>query len=185
MDDKDIVYEDFSDFLERSKIQEKRKIERRKGYKYIHKPHIPIDVYNLDGKLLGSYDSIAEAAREIEISEKIVRDCCYLNRIIDNKIFVFKGDSFEDKKKTIETHGYIDGRKNFTRASLGIKEYTLNGTFVTYWSNSLEAAKAYNLRAHDISRCLKGERLTVGGKIFLPSLEPISKRLNRIKKKEK
>lgn len=70
MDDKDIVYEDFSDFLDRSKIQEKRKIERRKVYKYIHKPHIPIDVYNLDGKLLSSYDSIAEAAREIEISEK-------------------------------------------------------------------------------------------------------------------
>lgn len=28
MDDENIVYEDFSDFLERGKIQEKRKIER-------------------------------------------------------------------------------------------------------------------------------------------------------------
>lgn len=54
MDDNDIVYEDFSDFLERGKIQEKRKIERRKRFKGILKPHIPIDVYSLDGKLLGS-----------------------------------------------------------------------------------------------------------------------------------
>lgn len=73
MDDNDIVYEDFSDFLERGKIQEKKKIERRKGYKYILKPHIPIDVYSLDGKLLGSYDSIKEAARELEISESTIR----------------------------------------------------------------------------------------------------------------
>lgn len=85
----------------------------------------------------------------------------------------------------METHRYIDGRRKITRSSLGIKEYTINGTFVTYWSTPLEAAKAYGLRAHDISRCLKGERLTVGGKIFLPSLEPISKRLNRIKEKKK
>lgn len=52
MDDNDIVYEDFSDFLERGKI----KIERRKGYKGILKSHIPIDVYSLEGKLLGSYE---------------------------------------------------------------------------------------------------------------------------------
>lgn len=183
MDDNDIVYEDFSDFINEDRVP--RRKDKSKGYKHKLKPHIPVDVYNLDGQLLDSYDSIAEAARETEIPEKMVRDCCYLNRIVDNKIFVFKGDSFEDKKKAIETHGYIDGRKNFTRVSLGIKEYTLNGTFVTYWGNSLGAAKAYGLRAHDISRCLKGERLTVGGKIFLPSLEPISKRLNRIKKKKK
>lgn len=185
MDDNDIVYEDFSDFLKRSKIQEKRKIERRKGYKYILKPHIPIDVYNLDGKLLGFYDSIKETARELEISESIIRKCLDLNKKAGDKVFVLKGESFEDKKKAMETHRYIDGRRKITRSSLGIKEYTINGTFITYWSTPLEAARAYNLRAHDILRCLKGERLTVGGKIFLPSLEPISKRLNRIKKKKK
>lgn len=183
MNDNDIVYEDFSDFPKRINIPKKRR--KGKGYKHKLKPHIPVDVYNLDGELLDSYDSIAEAARETEIPEKMVRDCCYLNRIVDNKIFVFKGDSFEDKKKAIETHGYIDGRKNFMRSSSGIKEYTLNGTFVTYWNTPLGAAKAYGLRAHDISRCLRCERLTVGGKIFLPSLKPISKRLNRIKKKKK
>lgn len=185
MDDNDIVYEDFSDFLERGKIQEKRKIERRKRFKGILKPHIPIDVYSLDGKLLGSYDSIKEAARELEISESTIRKNLDLNRKAGDKLFVLKGESFEDKKKAMETHRYIDGRRKIIRSSLGIKEYTINGTFVTYWSTPLEAAKAYGLRAHDISRCLKGERLTVGGKIFLPSLEPISKRLNRIKKKKK
>lgn len=185
MDDNDIVYEDFSDFLERGKIQEKRKIERRKRFKNILKPHIPIDVYSLDGNLLGSYDSIKETARELEISESTIRKCLDLNRKAGDKLFVLKGESFEDKKQAMETHKYIDGRRKITRSSLGIKEYTINGTFVTYLSTPLEAAKAYGIRAHDISRCLKGERLTVGGKIFLPSLEPISKRLNRIKEKKK
>ena len=183
MDDNDIVYEDFSDFPKRINIPKIR--GKGKGYKHKLKPHIPVDVYNFDGKLIGSYDSIAEAVRETEIPEGMVRDCCYLNRKVKDRIFVFKGESFKDKKKAIEEHGYIDGRKNFIRSSSSIKEYTLNGTFVTYWSTPLEAAKAYGLRAHDISRCLKGERLTVGGKIFLPSLEPVSKRLNRIKKKKK
>lgn len=58
----------------------------------------------------------------------------------------------------METHRYIDGRRKITRSSLGIKKYTINGTFVTYWSTPLEAAKAYGIRAHDISRCLKGEK---------------------------
>lgn len=183
MNDNDIVYEDFSDFPERGKIQEKRKIERRKGYKYILKPHIPVDVYNLEGKLPSSYDSIKETARELEISESTIRKCLDLNRKAGDRLFVLKGESFEDKKKAMETHRYIDGRRKITRSSLGIKEYTINGTFVTYWSTPLEAAEAYGIRAHDISGCLKGERLTVGGRIFLPSLEPISKRLNGIKKK--
>lgn len=102
MDDNDIVYEDFSDFLERGKIQEKKKIERRKGYKYILRPHIPIDVYSLDGKLLGSYDSIKEAARELEISESTIRKNLDLNRKAGDKLFVLKGESFEDKKKAME-----------------------------------------------------------------------------------
>lgn len=87
MDDNDIVYEDFSDFLERGKIQEKRKIERRKRFKGILKPHIPIDVYSLDGKLLGSYDSIKETARELEISESTIRKNLDLNRKAGDKLF--------------------------------------------------------------------------------------------------
>lgn len=114
----------------------------------------------------------------------MISTCCYFNRKIGDKIFMFKGDSFEDKKREIEANKYRDG-SIIKRNSLWIKEYSLNGTGITYWSTPLEAAKAYGLRAHDISRCLRGERLTVGGKIFLPSLEPISKRLNRIKKKKK
>lgn len=143
-----------------------------------------VELYNLEGQLLGSFDSIAEASRETEIPKEIIRVCCYFNRKIGDKIFVFKGDSFEDKRKEIEANKYRDG-SIIKRNSLWIKEYSLNGTAITYWSTPLEAAKAYGLRAHDISRCLRGERLTVGGKIFLPSLEPISKRLNRIKKKKK
>ena len=180
MDDKDIVYEDFSDFPNYA----------RELHKYNKSPRnhkvqgLLVELYNLDGQLLASFDSIAEASRETEIPKNIICICCYFNRRIGDKIFMFKGDSFEDKKREIEANKYRDG-SIIKRNSLWIKEYSLNGTAITYWSTPLEAAKAYNLRAHDISRCLRGERLTVGGKIFLPSLEPISKRLNRIKKKKK
>ncbi len=180
MDDKDIVYEDFSDFPNYA----------RELHKYNKSPRnhkvqgLLVELYNLDGQLLASFDSIAEASRETEIPKNIISICCYFNRRIGDKIFMFKGDSFEDKKREIEANKYRDG-SIIKRNSLWIKEYSLNGTAITYWNTPLEAAKAYNLRAHDISRCLKGERLTVGGKIFLPSLEPISKRLNRIKKKKK
>lgn len=180
MDDNDIVYEDFSDFPNYA----------RELHKYSKSPRnckvkgLLVELYNLDGQLLGSFDSIAEASRETEIPKNIISICYYFNRRTGDKIFMFKGDSFEDKKREIEANKYRDG-SIIKRNSLWIKEYSLNGTAITYWNTPLEAAKAYNLRAHDISRCLKGERLTVGGKIFLPSLEPISKRLNRIKKKKK
>ena len=82
-------------------------------------------MYSLDGKLLGSYDSIKEAARELEISESTIRKNLDLNRKAGNKLFVLKGESFEDKKKAMETHRYIDGRRKITRFSLGIKEYTI------------------------------------------------------------
>lgn len=180
MDDNDIVYEDFSDFPNYA-----REIHKCNKSLRNHKVRgLLVELYNLDGQLLASFDSIAEASRETEISKEIIRVCCYFNRKIGDKIFVFKGDSFENKRKEIEANKY-KGDPIIKRNSLWIKEYSLNGTAITYWSTPLEAAKAYNLRAHDISRCLRGERLTVGGKIFLPSLEPISKRLNRIKKKKK
>lgn len=180
MDDNDIVYEDFSDFPNYA-----REIHKCNKSLRNHKVQgLLVELYNLEGQLLGSFDSIAEASRETEIPKEIIRVCCYFNRKIGDKIFVFKGDSFEDKRKEIEANKYRDG-SIIKRNSLWIKEYSLNGTAITYWSTPLEAAKAYGLRAHDISRCLRGERLTVGGKIFLPSLEPISKRLNRIKKKKK
>lgn len=180
MDDNGIVYEDFSDFPNYA----------REFHKYNKSPRnnkvqgLPVELYNLDGQFLGSFNSIAEASRETEIPKEIIKVCCYFNRKIGDKIFIFKGDSFEDKKREIEANKYRDG-SIIKRNSIWIKEYSLNGTAITYWSTPLEAAKAYGLRAHDISRCLKGERLTVGGKVFLPSLEPISKRLNRIKKKKK
>lgn len=180
MDDNDIVYEDFSDFPNYA-----REIHKCNKSLRNHKVQgLLVELYNLEGQLLGSFDSIAEASRETEIPKEIIRVCCYFNRKIGDKIFVFKGDSFEDKRKEIEANKYRDG-SIIKRNSLWIKEYSLNGTAITYWSTPLEAAKAYGLRAHDISRCLRGERLTVGGKIFLPSLKPISKRLNRIKKKKK
>lgn len=180
MDDNDIVYEDFSDFPNYAKEIHKCNKSLRN-----HKVQgLLVELYNLEGQLLGSFDSIAEASRETEIPKEIIRVCCYFNRKIGDKIFVFKGDSFEDKRKEIEANKYRDG-SIIKRNSLWIKEYSLNGTAITYWSTPLEAAKAYGLRTHDISRCLRGERLTVGGKIFLPSLESISKRLNRIKKKKK
>lgn len=180
MDDNDIVYEDFSDFPNYA----------RELHKYNKSPRnykvqgFLVELYNLDGQLLGSFNSIAEASRETEIPQKIISICCYFNRRIGDKIFIFKGDSFEDKKREIEANKYRDG-SIIKRNSIWIKEYSLNGTAITYWSTPLEAAKAYGLRAHDISRCLRGERLTVGGKIFLPSLEPISKRLNKIKRIKK
>lgn len=180
MDDNDIVYEDFSDFPNYA-----REIHKCNKSLRNHKVQgLLVELYNLEGQLLGSFDSIAEASRETEIPKEIIRVCCYFNRKIGDKIFVFKGDSFEDKRKEIEANKYRDS-SIIKRNSLWIKEYSLNGTAITYWSTPLEAAKAYGLRAHDISRCLRGERLTVGGKIFLPSLESISKRLNRIKKKKK
>lgn len=180
MDNNDIVYDDFSDFPNYA----------REIHKYNKSPRnykvqgLPVELYNHNGQLLASFDSIAEASRETEIPKNIISICCYFNRRIGDKIFMFKGDSFEDKKREIEANKYRDG-STIKRNSLWIKEYSLNGTAITYWSTPLEAVKAYNLKAHDISRCLRGERLTVGGKIFLPSLEPISKRLNRIKKKKK
>lgn len=161
MDDNDIVYEDFSDFPNYA-----REIHKCNKSLRNHKVQgLLVKLYNLEGQLLGSFDSITEASRETEIPKEIIRVCCYFNR-------------------KIGANKYRDG-SIIKRNSLWIKEYSLNGTAITYWSTPLEAAKAYGLRAHDISRCLIGERLTVGGKIFLPSLESISKRLNRIKKKKK
>ncbi len=128
--------------------------------------------YTKTGRKLGEYSCLAEAARETGISSTVIAKSLNNDADIGDLVFAYKNVPIKEKLKVI-------------RDSLPIREYTLQGMLVRPWRNPVEAARAYDLRSNDILRCARGERLTVGGRIFLLYNYSIKARLYRLKKEKK
>ena len=149
------------------------KLPKIKYNPYIHNPYsYSISVYTKSSRRIGVFSCIAAAARETGISHELITKS--LNDCVDigDLVFVYSNESIKEKLKIVKD-------------SLPIREYTLQGVLVRPWRNPIEAARAYNLRSNDILRCARGERLTVGGRIFLLINYSIKARLFRLKKEKK
>ncbi len=149
------------------------KLPKIKYNQYISNPYsYSVSVYTKTGRKLGTFSRIALAEKETGISHTLVTKS--LNDCVDigDLVFAYNGESIKEKLKIV-------------RDSLPIREYTLQGVLVRPWRNPIEAARAYDLRSNDILRCARGERLTVGGRIFLLANYSIKARLFRLKKENK
>lgn len=151
-------------------------IELPKRNQNSHENHNPrsykIMVYTKSGRKIASFNSMAEASRVIGISTSTIERSLYDDMDIGDLVFSYSNVLIKEKLKAV-------------KESYPIKEYTQEGVLVRPWRNPIEAARAYDLRSNDILRCAKGERLTVGGRIFLLYNYSIQARLFRLKKEKK
>lgn len=128
--------------------------------------------YTKTGRKIGVFNYLGAAVRETGISSTLITKSLNEGADIGDLVFIYSNESIQEKLKIVKD-------------SLPIREYTLQGELVRPWRNPIEAARAYNLRSNDILRCARGERLTVGGRIFLLFNYSIKARLFRLKKEKK
>lgn len=112
-----------------------------------------IDQYDLNGKYIKTFDSISNACRELNVSEKSshISECCMGKiRSIYGYVWRYHGDPLGD---------YSDSR------TVSINKFDLDGNFLKNYSSLKEACldigKDYNdTVSGNIRRCCKGERNT-------------------------
>ena len=141
-----------------------------------------VDVYTKDGVFIETLDAIVDAAAKYNIDSSNIRRCI-ASKCGTAKGYQFRlhGQSFVQKPFTEYKRRQLrKGHKSNEDRYIALYEYTTDGTFVTTWAHSNEAAKAYNIAGSNIRKCGRGEILTVGGRIFLRADESIQDRLLKV-----
>jgi hypothetical protein len=112
---------------------------------------VPIKLFSLNGKLINTFESAVQAARELKIERSHITECCK-GKIKSCKEFTFRyfKDSFD--KFDIKWNSKTE-----------ILQLDKKGNLIKEWSSIIEAANSFNIKAPNISRCLRGLRKTCKG----------------------
>ena len=141
-----------------------------------------VDVYTKDGEFIETLEAITDAAAKYNINRSNIRRCI-MSKCGTAKGYQFRlhGQPFVPKPFTEYKRRQLrKGHKSNESRYVTLYEYTTDGTFVTAWPNSNEAAKAYNIAGSNIRKCGRGEILTAGGRIFIKANENIQDRLAKV-----
>lgn len=120
--------------------------------------------YDLDGKFIDSFRSAREAARETNVHEASIKQCCIYNyHKAGNFIFRYEKD------------GYVYGQdlpKNELYKNKGYKpveQYTLDGKYVATYESCSSAGKALGKKnGKSINDCVIGRQKTAYGYVWKP-----------------
>lgn len=112
-----------------------------------------VNLYDLQGNYVKSYGSIKECAEALSVSYGTVY------QVIQGKRKSCKNYQikYADKTKKIEKYQNNQGGK------IPINQYTKDGYFIKTWESATAAARALNLDASTITKCVKGKLKTHGG----------------------
>ena len=136
--------------------------------RFVPEPHaISVDLYSMDGKLLGEFKSITDGLKFIEHDNgtSSVKKCC------DGKspyafgyVWRYHGDTF-DKFSNINTR------------KVPIDMYSLDGVFEMSFDGIVDAAKYINLKSSEsnIQKNCRGKCNSVGMHVFRYKGEPFDK----------
>ena len=149
-----------------------------------------VDMYSMDGKLLNRYTTVKETHRyNPTISVNIIRSCCEGKRLfVEDKIFLFKDASIEERLQLIKDNAYkLYLPETFGSKARPIDEYDLQGEFIKTWPSAESAARFYGIKeCSQVYNCCKGiapdgkNCYTAKGRIFLYTGDSISERLKLI-----
>lgn len=142
-----------------------------------------VDVYTKEGKFVETLEAVSDVARKYNTDTTNISRCCKsLYGTCNGFQFRYHNDPFQKKPlseaviKKKERAGHDSNESRY----VVLFEYALDGTFITAWSNSNAAAKAYGIAGSNIRKCSRGEITTIGGRIFLRHGEGINERLAKI-----
>lgn len=131
-------------------------------------------VLDIDGKYLGVYNTIAEAARIYNVSEKKAAEVVSSNNL-SARGYIFVKDSDYSKNKNYA----VDPTK---RKGKLILQYSLDGKLINKWDKILDAAEYYKVKKSVLTACAKGQQLTSCGYIwqYTDNKEELQNRLDKL-----
>ena len=173
MEQEDIVILDLSDFPKPNMSQK-------------DKPNYynPVNEYTLEGVYIKTWKSPAVAARAYGITSGQVNNCCKGVPLFIEKygrIFLYKGDSIDERLKAIEQHE----KSKVKAAHLRIEVYSKEGKLLSCYPSLARASFKYGISTKHIRDCCSGKRLLVKDYIFLFEGRNVKERLKLIKQKER
>lgn len=105
---------------------------------------------NIDGKIIGEYESQNIAAKELGINRKgITKNCLGISKTY--KGYVFEYASFDFEKPVRPTRGRHDNHK-----TVSVSLIDDCGNVIETFNSALEAAEKYNCKANGIIKCCNG-----------------------------
>lgn len=148
------------DFLWRylKDVEEGQQIE-----KYTNPRSRKVYQYNLEGKYIQDYNSLIDAAEDLNLNSSNLTTCC------QGKQKTVGGFQWSYEKKDFLSPVINDRNQNHTWSSNKRKicQYSKSGDFIAVFESAHEAARINNIKGSShITECCNGKRKTCGGYIW-------------------
>lgn len=131
---------------EDNKVQNLEWCDNQYNQRYSHA--LSVDVYNLDGEFVKSYNAITDAAAVENVPTTNISKCCKGQILTCNdRIFLYKNESINDRLDNIKGKFKIKCKK--------VEAYNMEGTFLYRFNSVGEAAKFYHFSPKSIIECCK------------------------------
>jgi len=145
-----ILIEDEKKLLKEINFKKKNK-SGVKGFKVIQ--------YDLDGNILGRYNTMSDASEKTKCHIALISNCCKKKTYytVNGTTFRYEGDVFD----------YIAYNKNIQVNSKGVYKYDLDGNFLDKYDSIRNAAIQNNTQKSNISQCCKKKYKKNGGNIIV------------------
>lgn len=156
----------------KEKISQKAKMRVSHDIKYAERLMLynesrkrSVNQYDLDGKFIRTYDSVATAEKVTGICQVNIRNVC-TRRKNNGGIYKRAGDyqwRFSDDCNDIQKYIPVKpkvyrGKENAN--SVKINQYHINGEYIKTWESIAEAAEKYNVSVKSISNALNENKHT-------------------------
>lgn len=131
-------------------------------------------VLDINGKYLGVYNTIADAARSYNIAENKAAGVVSSNNLsARGYIFVKESDYSKNKNYAVDTT---------KRKGKPILQYSLDGKLINNWDKILDAVEYYGVKKSVLTACAKGQQLTSCGYIwqYTDNKEELQNRLDKL-----
>lgn len=123
-----------------------RKLSEEWKNKIGEKTRKKVNCFDKEGILLNSFNSIKQASIYYNIKNSHISSCCRGKvNTANNLIFRYTGDDFDKYDYT-------------WKSKQKILQLDLQGNIIKEWNSIIEASNYFNIKAPNISRCLRGLR---------------------------
>lgn len=120
----------------------------------------PVNQYDLNGKLIKSWNSIREAGRILDIDSSSIAKCCKgFYKTSKNYVWRYIGDTFDK---------YNLKKYQQPKRRVKVKQFTTSGELLRIWESVSAASLSINTSTSSIISCCKGKkgRKTVKGYVW-------------------
>lgn len=139
--------------------------KRLQNLGYITTREIPIKQYTVDGKLIATYPTSAEASRQTGI-------CA--SAMTSSDAITAGGYIWLRDKVGVSIEEYLEKLKLENKNLPGIEQYDFNGNFIQCFSSATEASNKLNINVSSIKAALNGKQTTAGGFLWRKKFNGLS-----------